>query len=92
MCVSMLIVLGTQISSNKFIPAVNMRSFAFLSTAAILAGSATASFDGNLNYHSPSPRHSLGIDIPLVSRRSWKRDNNGYDPSELNFTHGIASA
>lgn len=69
-----------------------MRSFAFLSAAAILAGAATASFEGNLNYHSPSRRHSgLGIDVPLVSRRSWKRQNNGYDPSQLSFTHGVAS-
>lgn len=69
-----------------------MRSFAFLSSAALLAGSATASFDGNLNYHSPSRRHAgLGINVPLVSRRSWKRQDNGYDPSELSFTHGVAS-
>ncbi|MBE3043576.1 hypothetical protein IMZ48_13600 [Candidatus Bathyarchaeota archaeon] len=89
----MLILLGTPTSSNKFIPAVNMRSFAFLPAAAILAGGATASLSGNLNYHSPSPRHAgLGIDVPLVHRRSWKRDDNAYDPSELSFTHGIASA
>lgn len=71
---------------------VNMRSIAFLFSAALLTGAATASFDGNLNYHSPSRRHSgLGINVPLVSRRSWKRQNNGYDPSELSFTHGVAS-
>ena len=69
-----------------------MRSSTFLSVASLLVGSATASFDGNLNYHSPSRRHSgLGINVPLVSRRSWKRQDNGYEPSQLNFTHGVAS-
>ena len=92
MRVSVLILLGTPTSSNKSIPAVNMRSFALLSATAILAGGATASFEGNLNYHSPSARHeNLGIDLPLINRRSWKRDNKAYDPSELSFTHGIAS-
>ena len=60
--------------------------------AALVALPAYASFDGNLNYDSPSKRHpNLGIDVPVVSRRSWKRGAVPYKPSELNFTHGIAS-
>lgn len=69
-----------------------MRSLGLLSGAALLAATATATFDGNLNYASPSRRHaSLGIDVPLVERRSWKRGNVAYEPSELSFTHGVAS-
>ncbi|KAK5624377.1 hypothetical protein RRF57_000093 [Xylaria bambusicola] len=50
------------------------------------------SFDGNLNYFSPSRRHpSLGIDIPHVARRSLKRGNVAYAPEDLSFTHGVAS-
>lgn len=53
---------------------------------------ATASFEGNLNYDSPSRRHeSLGVDVELIQRRSWKRDSASYDPAELHFTHGVAS-
>ncbi|KAI0505254.1 alkaline phosphatase-like protein [Xylaria bambusicola] len=56
------------------------------------ATTVTASFDGNLNYVSPSRRHpSLGIDIPHVARRSLKRGNVAYAPSDLSFTHGVAS-
>ncbi|KAL8871533.1 MAG: hypothetical protein Q9174_002654 [Haloplaca sp. 1 TL-2023] len=51
-----------------------------------------ASFDGNLNYDSPSRRHpNLGISVPIVSRRSYKRDAIAYEPSQLNFTHSVAS-
>lgn len=61
-------------------------------TLAVLLREVSASFHGNLNYASPSRRHSsLGIDVPLVERRSWKRDNVAFDPSELEFTHGVAS-
>jgi alkaline phosphatase D len=63
-----------------------------LGIAALSAPLASASFDGNLNYDSPSRRHvNLGIDVPVVSRRSLKRGAVPYKPSELNFTHGIAS-
>lgn len=56
------------------------------------AGAVLASFDGNLNYGSPSRRHDgLGIDIEHVARRTWKRGNVAYQPSELHFTHGVAS-
>jgi len=69
-----------------------MPSLVSLVGAAICAAVATASFNSNLNYNSPSPRHvRLGIDIPLVYRRAWKRANNAYDPSELSFTHGVSS-
>ncbi|KAI1203031.1 alkaline phosphatase-like protein [Nemania serpens] len=51
-----------------------------------------ASFEGNLNYASPSRRHpSLGIDVPHVSRRSLKRGTVAYAPKDLSFTHGVAS-
>jgi alkaline phosphatase D len=63
-----------------------------LTSAALLITGATAGFDGNLNYASPSRRHTnLGIDVPLVQRRSMKRGNVAFQPSELNFTHGVAS-
>jgi alkaline phosphatase D len=60
----------------------------------LLGGSplASAAFEGNLNYDSPSTRHvNLGIDVPRVHRRSFKRDAVAYEPSQLNFTHGVAS-
>ncbi|GAB1320947.1 Alkaline phosphatase [Madurella fahalii] len=63
-----------------------------LGLAALPITLAAASFDGNLNYLSPSKRHvNLGIDVPAVSRRCVKRGAVPYQPSELNFTHGIAS-
>ncbi|KAK6214369.1 hypothetical protein LQW54_004418 [Pestalotiopsis sp. IQ-011] len=59
---------------------------------ALLASLASASFDGNLNYDSPSKRHvNLGIDVPKVHRRVFKRDSIAYAPEDLNFTHGVAS-
>ncbi|KAL9030046.1 MAG: hypothetical protein Q9196_001782 [Gyalolechia fulgens] len=63
-----------------------------LCLAALLALPACASFHGNLNYDSPSLRHpNLGIDVPVVFRRSYKRGAIAFKPSELNFTHGVAS-
>ena len=60
--------------------------------AALVAFPASASFDDNLNYDSPSRLHPrLGIDVPVVSRRSFKRDTIAYTPAQLNFTHGVAS-
>ncbi|KAK3390794.1 alkaline phosphatase-like protein [Podospora didyma] len=57
-----------------------------------MAGLVSASFDGNLNYDSPSKRHNaLGVDVGLVARRTWKRGSVPYSPSQLNFTHGVAS-
>lgn len=69
-----------------------MHVLSTLSLAALSVPLAAATFDGNLNYHSPSRRHvNLGIDVPSVSRRSMKRGAELYKPSELSFTHGIAS-
>ncbi|KAI8635177.1 alkaline phosphatase-like protein [Xylariaceae sp. FL1651] len=71
------------------------RTSTSISTAVALLLQATAvagSFDGNLNYASPSRRHSnLGIDVPHVSRRSLKRGAVAYAADELAFTHGVAS-
>lgn len=51
-----------------------------------------ASFDGNINYHSPSSRHvNMGLDVHTISRRSWKRGAKPFAASDLNFTHGVAS-
>ncbi|KAG5948332.1 hypothetical protein E4U53_006314, partial [Claviceps sorghi] len=69
-----------------------MRSRVLLSVASVLLAGATASFDGNLNYRSPSRRHPrLGIDVGLVERRSWKRGSVAVETSRLRFTHGVAS-
>ncbi|KAF5595024.1 alkaline phosphatase [Fusarium pseudocircinatum] len=63
-----------------------------LYTLASLLAFSVASFDGNINYGSPSPRHTqFGIDVDQVQRRSWKRGNVAFKPEELNFTHGVAS-
>ncbi|KAK4175993.1 PhoD-like phosphatase-domain-containing protein [Triangularia setosa] len=60
--------------------------------SALAAASAAVELSTNLNYHSPSTRHSnLGIDLPTVQRRTLKRDSVPYSPEDLNFTHGIAS-
>ncbi|KAL8772471.1 MAG: hypothetical protein Q9209_002423 [Squamulea sp. 1 TL-2023] len=65
---------------------------ATIGLAALLALPIGAFYDGNLNYNSPSRRHvNFGIDVPLVSRRGSKRGIIAYKPSELNFTHGVAS-
>ena len=64
----------------------------FLFAAVSLAALVTASFDGNLNYHSPSRRHDgLGIDVPKVAKRSLVKRAAPWDPAQLNFTHGVAS-
>lgn len=57
-----------------------------------LVSLASASFNGNLNYQSPSRRHDgLGIDVPKVAKRSLVKRATPWDPSQLNFTHGVAS-
>jgi alkaline phosphatase D len=64
----------------------------FLLAAAALASLAAASFEGNLNYHSPSHRHlGLGIDIPKITKRTLEKRATPWDPAKLNFTHGVAS-
>lgn len=67
--------------------------------AAVLASAlapllAAATFDGNLNYASPSRRSEhafMGIDVPHVARRSLKRGAVAHAADELAFTHGVAS-
>lgn len=65
---------------------------AFLSLLALSSG-AMASYGGNLNYRSPSLRHTgMGINLDVVHARSLaKRDEVPFKPSELNFTHSVAS-
>ncbi|KAF5549801.1 alkaline phosphatase [Fusarium mexicanum] len=66
--------------------------FSVLFTLESLLAFSEASFDGNINYGSPSPRHTqLGIDVEKAQRRSWKRGSVAFKPEELNFTHGVAS-
>ena len=69
-----------------------MRLLETFATTALLLGGAVASFEGNLNYASPSRRHErLGIDVGHVERRSWKRGNVAIKAEDLNFLHGVAS-
>ncbi|KAF4991861.1 hypothetical protein FDECE_13888 [Fusarium decemcellulare] len=69
-----------------------MRTASLLYAAGLLATAVTADFDGNLNYASPSRRHArLGINVPLVKRRSMKRGTIPIAPAQLKFTHGVAS-
>ncbi|KAL1960530.1 hypothetical protein VTO42DRAFT_7109 [Malbranchea cinnamomea] len=58
-----------------------------------LSAQALADYSSNLNYRSPSLRHPrMGIDVAKVEARSLsKRDQAPYDPSQLKFTHGVAS-
>ena len=64
-----------------------------LATVALLGGTVSASYNGNINYRSPSSEHpSLGIDVTKVLKRNLaKRDNTDWDPASLDFTHGVAS-
>ncbi|KAI9701114.1 MAG: hypothetical protein M1836_001783 [Candelina mexicana] len=56
----------------------------------LLVASTTASFVGNLNYRSPSLHHpGLGISIHKVNKRN--NPASPFNPSQLNFTHGVAS-
>lgn len=56
----------------------------------LLASGATASWSGNINFGSPSPRHPfMSISMPKVMKRS---EAASYIPaSNLTFTHGVAS-
>lgn len=60
-----------------------------------LSSSAVAGYNGNLNYRSPSLNHdhtNMGINVDAIQRRSLsKRDEVPYEPSQLNFTHNVAS-
>ncbi|KAL5363030.1 PhoD-like phosphatase-domain-containing protein [Aspergillus floccosus] len=67
-------------------------SSTLLSLLALSTG-ALASYDSNLNYRSPSLNHArMGIDLDIVQRRSLsKRDEAPFNPSDLKFTHSVAS-
>jgi hypothetical protein len=67
--------------------------FRSLALVALLGASASAAYHGNLNYRSPSSAHpALGIDVvKVVNRNLVKRDDTGYDPASLQFTHSVAS-
>lgn len=54
---------------------------------------AAASWDGNINYGSPSLRHaSLGLDTLKVKKRMLqKRDGSYHHTKDVKFTHGVAS-
>ncbi|KAL3425442.1 alkaline phosphatase [Phlyctema vagabunda] len=56
----------------------------------LLATPSLASFSQNLNYQSPSLHHaSLGLSIRKVAARHTTP--SPWSPSQLNFTHGVAS-
>lgn len=66
--------------------AVILPTLALLSLASV----ATASYADNLNYRSPSILHpGLGISVRKVAARNDR--SAAWDPSKLNFTHGVAS-
>lgn len=55
-----------------------------------LASVASASYADNLNYRSPSHHHpALGLSLRKIAARHDATD--AWDPSKLNFTHGVAS-
>src|SRR5436853_1252820 len=57
---------------------------------AALAATALASYGANINYRSPSLHHpGMGISIRKVVKRNDPRST--HSPSNLNFTHGVAS-
>lgn len=55
-----------------------------------LLATVSAKWTNNLNYRSPSEHHPfMGIAIHKVVRRTTY--DSAFDPSQLNFTHGVAS-
>ncbi|EMC94214.1 hypothetical protein BAUCODRAFT_36688 [Baudoinia panamericana UAMH 10762] len=66
-----------------------------LFTVATFAASALASWEGNINFQSPSLRHrSLGLDVPKIQKRQSLQARQApanFTDSQLNFTHGVAS-
>ena len=66
---------------------VDMQHVLVIST---LLASAFASYGANINYRSPSLHHpGLGVSLRKVVKRNDPRA--AFDPSSLNFTHGVAS-
>lgn len=67
--------------------ALKMRSLAVLLS---LSSVALASWTKNLNYRSPSEHHpGMGISLHKVNKRN--DPSTAFTPSQLNFTHGVAS-
>jgi alkaline phosphatase D len=65
---------------------MKLQCFTLLSSAVVVS----ANYAQNLNYRSPSEHHpSLGISIHKVVKRN--DPSTTWDPSKLNFTHGVAS-
>lgn len=80
---------------TTLLPVLPPINIAMLSLTAFLATAPAvlASWDGNLNYRSPSLYHeNLGIDMGKVQNRSLeKRDYIEWKTEDLFFTHGVAS-
>ncbi|KAK5160953.1 hypothetical protein LTS14_000746 [Recurvomyces mirabilis] len=59
-------------------------------SALSLSALASASWVKNLNYRSPSENHpGMGISLRKVNKRNTP--DKAFTPSQLNFTHGVAS-
>jgi alkaline phosphatase D len=70
------------------------RMLASLYTVVSLSLVVTASWDGNLNFNSPSLQHrDLGLDVAKIQKRTGMiaRQTANFTDSQLNFTHGVAS-
>lgn len=69
--------------------------YASILAVSALVLTATASYNGNLNYRSPSNQHpSLGLDVPKIEQRqnlAKRQAPRNFTDSQLNFTHGVAS-
>ncbi|KAF2493175.1 phosphodiesterase/alkaline phosphatase D precursor [Lophium mytilinum] len=65
---------------------MKLQLLTLVSSAALVS----ASYTKNLNYRSPSEHHpALGVSIHKVVKRN--NPSSKWDPSKLNFTHGVAS-
>lgn len=74
--------------------AVNVKMKTFGLTLIAWATAVSASYEGNLNYRSPSvadDHQGLGIDLSIVEARMIQTRDAEYDVKDLNFTHGVAS-
>lgn len=67
-----------------------MKKSSILVAAFGLASQVAGFYTGNMNYFSPSQHHpSLGVSIRKVAARTYAA--SPWSPSQLNFTHGVAS-
>jgi len=65
---------------------MKLQAITLLSSAGVVA----ANWAQNINYRSPSEHHpGLGIAIHRVVKRN--EPESAFKPSQLNFTHGVAS-